>query len=54
MLERGFSCSDKDGVFLFLDSAFPGAVFGGDLDEVQKMVNLLVEIRNGEAVKCGG
>lgn len=53
VLERGFSCSDKDGVFLFWDSAFSGAIFGEDLDEVQNMVNFLVEILNGE-VKCGG
>lgn len=53
MLERGFSCSDKDAVFLFRDSAFFGARCGGVSDLLQKMVNFLVEILNGE-VKYGG
>lgn len=41
VVERGLSCSDKDWLFWFGSVKFEEA-FGGDLDELQKMVNLLV------------
>lgn len=39
-MDRGLSCSDKDGFFWFGSVKF-GDTFGGDLEELHKMVNLL-------------
>jgi hypothetical protein len=41
VVDRGLSCSDKDGVFWVGSDNF-GEAFGGDLEELQKMVDLLV------------
>jgi hypothetical protein len=40
VVDRGLSCSDKDGFFWFGSVKF-GDTFGGDLEELHKMVNLL-------------
>lgn len=39
-MDRGLSCSDKDG-FLWFGSIKFGDTFGGDLEELHKMVTLL-------------
>lgn len=41
VVDRGSSCSDKDGFFWYGSIKF-GEVSEGDLEELYKMVNLLV------------
>lgn len=41
VVERGWSCSDKDGVFLGDTGGFLGG-FEEDLEELQEMVNFLL------------
>lgn len=52
-MDKGLSCSDKDGVFL-LGFAESVEDLGGDFEELQEMVNLIVGIcLNGEVKKMG-